>query len=192
MAYKLSKKTKVHIATMATRRKYKVLFDNRINALIASCTEQLYAKYQNDLFQGVDPVVLKACYKSDVLDLYSDDIDITNINPAMQFGSDKVKILKLQKPIYGATSRLYLHSIEDKTAYRDLLTFVKEVNGFYAALMDAMQPFKSAEKMLKALPWAEQFYPDEDKTPVCNVVPVSLIEKANELMGVTPEGKEHV
>lgn len=186
MAYKLNKKTKTHIADMATREKYKSLFDKKMASFVTDLTKQAYSHYQNELFEGVNPVVLKACSCTNSFDLYSDRIDIESISAALQYGSEKIEKLTLDRGIYGAGYRVFPGAIDDKHLYRDLLAFIKEVASFHSALMEAMQPFKSAEKMLKALPWAEKYYPEEDKTPTCNIVPISIIEKANELMGVAP------
>lgn len=192
MAYRLTKQTKSHIADRAVREKYKAAFDQKMKAFIADVTQQAYTIFQNEHFEGVHPVVLNACSSTTAFQLYNDSINIKPIYVALQHDREEIDHLQLDRRIYGGGHRIYGHEIKNKTLYRDLVVFIKEVLAFHAALMDAMQPFKSADKMLKALPWAEEFYPDHDKTPACNIVPVSLIEKANELMGVKPEGKEHV
>lgn len=65
-----------------------------------------------------------------------------------------------------------------------LTTFLKEASAARQTLLDAMAHYKSCKKMFAELPWTEEFYPESEKKPACNVVPVSTIAAANELMGL--------
>ncbi|WP_145507610.1 hypothetical protein [Yersinia hibernica] len=184
MAYKLNQKIKTHIADMATRNKHKAAFDKAFVAFKEDAYQQLYKKYQNELFEGVSPVVLETCDKTDRIDLCSDRIDVSAISTAMQLHSDKLEQFGIGRYVYGKSYAFYANDLSDKTALKKLMTTVRLIIQFRSDLLSAMAHFKSGEKMVSALPWTDKFYPEEDKTPTCNIVPVSVIEKANSLMGI--------
>lgn len=73
---------------------------------------------------------------------------------------------------------------KDNEVFKDLILLVKEIQSFEETIMQAMGGFKSASKMFAELPWTEDLYPQSEKKPICNIVPVSTIAKANDLMGV--------
>ncbi|WP_227719616.1 hypothetical protein [Yersinia proxima] len=187
MAYKLNQKIKNHIADMATRNKHKATFDKAFAAFKEDAYQQLYKKYQNELFEGLDPIVLKACDKADQIDLCSDRIDVSAISTAMQLHSDKLEKFGIGRNVYGGRYAFSAIDLSDKAALKKLMAIVKTITQFRSDLLTAMTHFKSGEKMVAALPWTDKFYPEEDKTPTCNIVPVSVIEKANSLMGVNPQ-----
>lgn len=187
MAYKLNQKIKTHIADMATRNKHKATFDKAFSAFKEDAYQQLYKKYQNEFFEGVDPIVLKACDKTDQIDLYNDQIDVSAISTAIQTRSDKLSRFSIGHHVYGKSYACCSSDLSDKTALKKLMSTVKTITQFRSDLLSAMAHFKSGEKMIAALPWTDKFYPEEDKTPTCNIVPVSVIEKANSLMGIRPQ-----
>lgn len=187
MAYKLNQKIKNHIADMATRNKHKAAFDKVFAAFKEDAYQQLYKKYQNELFEGVDPIVLKACDKTDQIDLYNDRIDVSAISTAMQLRSGELARFGIDHHVYGKSYACYASDLSDKAALKKLMATVKTITQFRSDLLSAMAHFKSGEKMVSALPWTDKFYPEEDKTPTCNIVPVSVIEKANSLMGINPK-----
>lgn len=187
MAYKLNQKIKNHIADMATRQKHKAAFDKVFAAFKEDAYQQFYKKYQNGLFEGVNQIVLEACNKTDLINLSNDSIDVEDISTAIQVNTKKLRIFSIDHYVYGQSYALYARDLSDKTALKKLMATVRTITQFKSDLLSAMAHFKSGEKMVAALPWTDKFYPEEDKTPTCNIVPVSVIEKANSLMGINPQ-----
>lgn len=109
------------------------------------------------------------------------------ISTAMQLRSGELARFGIDHHVYGKSYACYASDLSDKAALKKLMATVKTITQFRSDLLSAMAHFKSGEKMVAALPWTDKFYPEEDKTPTCNIVPVSVIEKANSLMGINPQ-----
>lgn len=111
-------------------------------------------------------------------------LDVQDIKVAMDYRDDYIEEVKLPKCIY--TGRYFLETahLTDKSKWDNLVELVKEIEKFQSILMSAMRPFKSGEKLIAKLPWAEQYYPEYDKHPTCSIVSFGEIEAANRLMGV--------
>ena len=189
---KLNKKIKTHIVEMAIRSKYKEQFDVLMQAVKDKAFEVAYVKYHNDDFKVLSERALALVQTSYCI----------NIN-RIQMGSNKrcgiergyclsvalqtrdwISSISLDKSIYGAQSTIY--NIEDcvEVELKALHTFLKETAKARETLEDAMSHYKSVKVMFKELPWTEEFYPEAEKKPVCNIVPVSTIAAANDLMGI--------
>jgi len=185
MSYKLSNKTKKHIADMATRQKYQATFNTALETFKRAILKELQIKNQSELFADLHPVVLAACNYQTTITLSSDKIDISSIRDAVSYRNDYIEILTLSARVYGESRYGSIYPDDTWSPHlKELRNVIDEIAHFRSTLSEALYPFRSGEKLIKALPWAEHFYPDADKTPTVNIVPVSLIEKANELMGV--------
>lgn len=189
---KLNKQIKTHIADMAIRKKFKAEFDTLMQAVKDAAYKGLYEKYHNADFEVLPERAKKIISRVRTVDWPTLDMEsyVYNgkergygLNVAFETRS-KLQEITLDKPILGPTYTIYNAYELFESEYKALTTFLKEVSEARNTLLAAMVHYKNADKMFKELPWTEEFYPEQDKKPKCNVVPVSTIAAANEIMGL--------
>jgi len=193
MALKLNKSIKTQIADMAIRSKYKAEFTERLKAVTDKAYSELYEKYHNDVF-GVLPQSVRPSLRA------SKQVDIPRLQMKIETSCGKeygyglnvafdtrarIDALTLDKEVIGTDYKFHNALELFEAGFKTLTNFLKTASEARQTLIDAMVHYKSAEKMFKELPWTEEFYPEQEKKPTCNIVPVSTIAAANELMGVS-------
>lgn len=189
---KLNKQIKTHIADMAIRKKYKAEFDNLMKAMSDKAYHGLYAKYNNGDFKVLPERSLKLVQNSKHVNIdtirmekrepYGRSIGY-GLNVSFQTRSE-IGTIELEKPILGASRTIYDADTLFADEYKAVIKLLKEASTARQTLLDAMAHYKSSKKMFSELLWSEDFYPEQEKKPVCNIVPISTIAAANELMGV--------
>lgn len=182
MAYKLNKSTKTHIAMRAVREKYFEKFHKAIVDFAEHAYNQFYVKYNNKLFENLPTEVLNVCKFNEIV--YIPCISLENINVALEHRLNYIRTIELPNRIFTSNYDLSSSDLENKDKLNDLVNLIKEIKDFNNTLMSAMYSFKSGEKLIAALPWAEAYYPECDKTPTCNIIPSGDIEQANKLMAL--------
>lgn len=189
---KLNKRIKTHIADMAIRKKYKAEFDNLMKAMSDKAYHGLYAKYNNDDFKVLPERSLKLVQNSKHVNIETIRMEKRErqgcsigyeLNVSFQTRSE-IGTIELEKPILGASYTIYNADTLFADEYKAVIKLLKEASAARQTLLDAMAHYKSSKKMFSELPWSEDFYPEQEKKPACNIVPVSTIVAANELMGV--------
>ena len=193
MALKLNKSIKTHIADMAIRKKYKGEFLAKMKAVSDKAYSELYAKYNNDDFSDLPERAL-SCVKR------AKDVDCTNLQMEIVsyagtqrgYGLNvafdtrrRIDCITMPHTIIGSDHKFYNAANLFDAEFKELTKFLNVASGARETLLNAMSHYKSADKMFKELPWTEEFYPESEKKPVCNIVPISTIVAANDLMGVT-------
>lgn len=193
---KLNKQIKTHIADMAIRKKYKAKFESKLAKLTVKAREVLIEINHNedfDLLPERAKRLIKKCNGVEIPSL----IMCSRIGgfPKVERGyqldiafdtySD-INSLSFDKPVYASGNHRGLASFPEELSedFKALQKFLKEASTARQTLLDAMAHYKSSKKMFAELPWSEDFYPEQEKKPACNIVPVSTIAAANELMGV--------
>lgn len=96
----------------------------------------------------------------------------------------EIECLTFDSPVYASGNYRGIASFPEELSedFKALQKFLKEASAARQTLLDAMAHYKSSKKMFTELPWSEDFYPEQEKKPACNIVPVSTIAVANELM----------
>lgn len=194
---KINKQIKTHIADMAIRKKYKAEFEKKLAALSVIGFDIVYDLNHNEDFD-VLPERAKALVQTvQGIDL-KDDIKMGSHRPYRHMPDrgylldtafqtrDTIGRIGFEKKVYSASNyRGDARQPEEFDAHvKDLHAFLKEASQARQTLLDAMAHYKSCKNMFAELPWAETFYPEAEKKPVTNIVPVSTIAAANELMAL--------
>lgn len=198
MALKLNKTIKTHIADMAIRKKFKAEFDAKMAALSDEAYNVLYAKYHNEDFEVLPErakVLIREARIVDMRNGFKMDYNANRVYGHAGYGLDiafqtnhDIGEIKLTKPVYAPSHYGRASSLEElDPSLNKLREFLKTVSEARDTLINAMTHYKSTDKMFKELPWSEEFYPEAEKKPTCNIVPVSTIAAANDIMGT---GKE--
>lgn len=181
---KLNKSIKRHIVQMAIRSKFETEFKSRLENLTVELKSVVDVETKAYLFKGLDSHVISCLRKTNRINFpYRQDINLSdNVKVALgaRYCLDRV-ILK-DAYVYGHD---HSYTLQDSPqCLKDFRSYCKEIETFAETIEGALACFKSAPKMFKELPWSEEFYPAEEKKPACNVVPVSTIAAANDLMGI--------
>lgn len=196
MNLRLNNKIKTHIADMAIRNKFKAEFDAKLANLCKVAEEELRKQYHNEDFD-VLPERAKALVPSTkCVFLGRNHIQM---NREIKYGVDRgyglnvafdtrlsIDFIELSKSVYARTSHSGNASLPDaaEPALKELISFLKECSKARDTLISAMAHYRTVKKMFAELPWTEQFYPEQEKKPTCNIVPVSTIAAANDIMGI--------
>lgn len=195
MTLKLNKQIKTHIADMAIRKKYKAEFEKKLAELSVIGFDIVYDLNHNEDFD-VLPDRAKALVQTvQGIDL-ENDIKMGSHRPYRHLPErgysldvafqTRVTIGRIgfDKKVYSASN--YRGDARQPEAFgvhvEELHSFLKEASQARQTLLDAMAHYKSCKKMFAELPWTETYYPEAEKKPTCNVVPVSTIAAANKLM----------
>lgn len=188
MALKLNKSIKIHIAQMAVREKFQCEFDVCYENVVNALSNEVYKQCNGVDFESLPESVMSCVRSTNNINIQSGCRSFISDELCVTFGVKDIGDFKSNKPFYGSDYRHYLRSTDGFSAeYTDLKMCVKESQKLFDALIDSMESFKSAAKMFAALPWSEKYYPESEKKPTCNIVPVTTINKANELMGVSTD-----
>lgn len=182
MKLKLNKTIKNHICQMAIRNKFEAEFKVVFNNICSDAGELFYKESNGELFESADPIILEAVKKCKSFEIDQTIYLSENTGVAIGFKFGYIKHFTATKFYYGKDCRTVLQ--KDNEVFKDLILLIKEIQSFEETIMQAMNGFKSASKMFAELPWTEDLYPQSEKKPTCNIVPVSTIAKANDLMGV--------
>ena len=187
---KINKQIKTHIADMAIRKKYKAEFTVLMRAMKDKAHSELYNEYHNEDFDLLPKRALNLVQRCGVV-----DISTLQMEHRVQYGRDtgyglhvafetrsSIQSITLDKEILGCGHKIYNASELFSDEYAALTAFLKEASQARQTLLDAMAHYKSCKKMFAELPWTETYYPEAEKKPVVNIVPVSTITAANELM----------
>lgn len=193
MTLKLNKQIKTHIADMAIRKKYKAKFTELLKAVTDKAYSELYDKYHNEDFDVLPARAFGALRKTKEVDIPS----LLMSSETHKFRTDRgyglnvafdtyrrIDSLTMAKVVIGTEYKFHNALELFEVEFKALTTFLKEASAARQTLLDAMAHYKSCKKMFAELPWTEEFYPESEKKPACNVVPVSTIAAANELMGL--------
>ncbi|AUR87790.1 hypothetical protein NVP1104O_40 [Vibrio phage 1.104.O._10N.286.49.A12] len=188
---KINKQIKTHIADMAIRKKYKAEFTRLLKAVTDTAYDELYAKYHNEDYDVLPQRALSAVEKTKEIDVPALIMDLEK----PRFGSERgyglnvafdtrrrIDSLSMEKAVYGTRYKFHNSFELYEKEFKALTTFLKEASQARQTLLDAMAHYKSCKKMFAELPWTETYYPEVEKKPVVNIVPVSTIAAANELM----------
>ncbi|AUR97099.1 hypothetical protein NVP1237B_40 [Vibrio phage 1.237.B._10N.261.52.C5] len=198
---KINKQIKTHIADMAIRKKYKAEFEKKLAALSVMGFDIVYDLNHNEDFD-VLPDRAKALIQTVQGIALKDDIRMGSYKPSRYYEErgylldtafqtrDTIERVGFDKKVYSASNyRGDAHQPEAFDApLKELHAFLKEASQARQTLIDAMAHYKSCKKMFAELPWTETYYPEAEKKPVTNIVPVSTIAAANELMGAVTNG----
>ncbi|QZI93269.1 hypothetical protein SIPHO075v1_p0046 [Vibrio phage PS65A.1] len=189
---KINKQIKTHIADMAIRKKYKAEFTELMQAMKDKAYSELYNKYHNEDFDLLPERALNLVQRCGTV-----DISTIQMEHKVQYGRDigyglhvafdtysSIQSITLDKQVLGCGHKIYNASELFSDEYAALTSFLKEASKARQTLLDAMAHYKSCKKMFAELPWTETYYPESEKKPVTNIVPVSTIAAANELMGL--------
>lgn len=189
---KLNKKIKTHIVDMAIRDKYKAKFDALMQAMRDKAYSGLYDEYHNEDFELLPERSRKYVGKTTYV-----DVPTIRVGNYLRHGVERgygldvalqtrntIEYIELGQPVYGTEHKFYNASDLFRDEYHDLVTFLKEASKARETLVNAMTHYRSCKKMFAELPWTEEYYPEHEKTPTVNLVPVSTIAAANGLMGV--------
>lgn len=179
---KLNKKIKNHICQMAIRNKFESEFKVVVSNICSDVGEIFYKESNGELFESVDPIILEAVRKCKSFEINQTIYLSENAGVALGCKFGYIKHFSATKFYYGKDYRTVLQ--KDNEVFKDLILLIKEIQSFEETIMQAMNSFKSANKMFAELPWTEELYPESEKKPTCNIIPVSTIAKANDLMGV--------
>lgn len=191
MALKLNKSIKLHIAQMAVREKFQAEFDNCHANFLNTLSDNLYLECKGVEFEGVSDVVMKCVRSTHNVRISSRVSIVVSDELKVIFGVRDLSNFRIEKPYYGTDYKKEIWDLSGvEQEYKDIRLCAKEAQKLFDVLIDSMDSFKSAAKMFAALPWAEKYYPESEKKPTCNIVPVTTINKANELMGVTTDEAE--
>lgn len=194
---KLNKQIKTHIADMAIRKKYKAEFDKKLENLSTVGLDIVYKANHNEDFD-VLPERAKALIRTVKGIELKNNINMGSYKPRRHYEESgylldtafqtysQIERIEFGKKIYGESNyRGYAYQTEGFEEHlKDLHAFLKEASKARQTLLDAMAHYKSCKKMFAELPWTETYYPESEKKPVANIVPVSTIAAANELMGL--------
>lgn len=195
---KLNKQIKTHIADMAIRKKYKAEFEKRLADLTVKARKTLY-----DINHNADFDVLPERAKHLIQTCSGVNLPNGIAMASYKYGYDKVERGFLLNIAFDTRKDITMLTFQGETVYapkdykgcaqwpeelngelKEFTNFLKEASQARQTLIDAMVHYKSTNKMFAELPWAEQFYPEQEKKTACNIVPVSTIAAANDLMGV--------
>lgn len=197
MPLKLNKSIKEQIADMAIRSKFKPEFDKRMGQLRENLHSVLFYENNNSDFDTLPDRAKKYISKASGVRLNQSIYMGSHIvgfdkretgfllNVAFETRRE-INMIKLNSQVYALSdySGNASFPVKCENEVKSLLSFLKTASETRQILIDAMTHYKSAEKMFKELPWSEDFYPPQEKKTKCNIVPVSTIATANELMGV--------
>ncbi|MGL9722046.1 hypothetical protein [Symbiopectobacterium sp.] len=125
--------------------------DAAYKAFINSCATQLYEKFEGKLFEGLPEKVLSACTYASSMRLYSDAVDVKDLNAALSIGRDKLSSVILGIKVYGYYSPS-LSDVPDRSSFKSLLSTVNTIRDFRNTLLAAMESFRSGEKLIASLP----------------------------------------
>lgn len=190
---KLNKQIKTHIADMAIRKKYKAEFASLLKAVTDKAYNELYDKYHNEDYDVLPQRALAAVEKTKEIDIPTllMGVEKPRFGPERGYGLNvafdtrrRMDCLSMDKAAYGTRYKFHNSFELYETEFKALTAFLKEVSKARQTLLDAMAHYKSCKKMFAELPWAETYYPESEKKPVANIVLVSTIAAANELMGL--------
>lgn len=193
MTLKLNKQIKTHIADMAIRKKYKAKFTELLKTVTDKAYSELYDKYHNEDFDVLPARASSALRKTKEVEIPSLLMSSETPRYGKEYGyglnvafdtRSRIDSLVLDKSVIGTDYKFHNALELFETEFKALTTFLKEASAARQTLLDAMAHYKSCKKMFAELPWTEEFYPESEKKPACNVVPVSTITAANELMGL--------
>lgn len=189
---RLNNKIKTHIADMAIRNKFKAEFDAKLANLCKVAEEELRKQYHNEDFD-VLPERAKALVSSAQyvhlgrggLEMHGENEHGFGLSVAFDTYR-KIHVIPVSKTVYAKTDYSGNARLPEaaEPALKELISFLKECSKARDTLISAMAHYRTVKKMFAELPWTEQFYPEQEKKPTCNIVPVSTIVAANEIMGV--------
>ena len=188
---KINKQIKTHIADMPIRKKYKAEFARLLKAVTDTAYDELYAKYHNEDYDVLPQRALSAVEKTKEIDVPALIMDLEK----PRFGAERgyglnvafdtrrrIDSLSMEKAVYGTRYKFHNSFELYEKEFKALTAFLKEASQARQTLLDAMAHYKSCKKMFAELPWTETYYPEAEKKPVTNIIPVSTIAAANELM----------
>lgn len=183
----LNNKIKTHIADMAVRNKFKAEFDAKLANLCKVAEEELRKQYHNEDFDTLPERAKALVSKVGEIRLGQSSLDLSGLGLNVAFDTYReVHTLPVSKTIYAKTDYSGRSRLPDtaEPALKEFISFLKECSKARDTLISAMAHYRTVKKMFAELPWTEQFYPEQEKKPACNIVPVSTIVAANEIMGV--------
>lgn len=193
MQYKLNKTIKEAIIKAALRHKYQ----EELNDLQEEVVEVLYKAARKACKQDyieslalpdeVKRVMKKAnrVYTGDSCNfIYMPNarkyLNVKDTRFRIYFGDDRL--------VYNDSSKVEYSQINKyasvKALEKKIRDFVKKVEDDLEKITVAVYSFSNAKKMFDEMSWTKDLYPDEFKPVGGQLVPVAVIEQANELMKV--------
>lgn len=184
MSFKLNKSIKKHIVQMAIRKKFEADYNDAFAAFKKGISQHVGKETKSHLFENLDTYVLSCVSKTNLVRLNSlDAIKFSdNVKIALYLRDDISQINLSEGCAYGTDYGYYCNEIPE--CLKEFKRFVFNIEEFAGIIEASLDCFKSANKMFKELPWTEGLYPASAKVTACNIIPVSTIAIANELMGV--------
>lgn len=168
---------------MAIRKKFETEYNAKFLALSGKLGDMARIKCKAYLFNGLDAYVLSRVKSTKRTNLgYRFKFNSCNVRTGLSIRNEYLTDIYVEKPIYGEDYHFNFKSGEDKELVKEFHLYVKEIEKFAETIESAICCFKSANKMFAELPWTEGLHPESEKAPVCNLVPVSAIALANDLM----------
>jgi hypothetical protein len=190
---KLNKTIKTHIADMAIRSKFKEQYIKELTELVLAVEGKLKEENHNSDFASLPDRALKLVRSTTFVDI---DIRMNKVERHGRVSGYGLNIafdtrneigrVKMREAVYCNASSYHGVNIPQSCdlEFGKFKSFLKMASDARQTLLDAMASYKSCKAMFAELPWSEEFYPAQEKKPECNIVPVSTIAAANELMGI--------
>lgn len=192
MALKLNKTIKTHIADMAIRSKYQEEYNDLTQSLKTALYDHFYLKFNNDDFKDLPERAMKHVRKTKSVYLGQEKLQmkmITLHNSDRGYGLDvafqtrsSIDIICMDDFVFGEDYRLHINDAA-KHELNELKLFLKSVADIRDILLESMASYRTANHMMNEMPWTKEFYPESEKKPSVDIVPLATISKANMIMG---------
>lgn len=196
MALKLNKTIKTHIADMAIRSKHQEEYNELMQALKTALYDHFYLKFNNDDFKDLPERALKHVKKTSSVYLGSEKIQMSKIvrsHTDRGYGLDVafqsrslIDCIYMDDLVFGEDYRFHICDAA-KVEIKELKSFLKSVAEIRDILIESMASYRTANHMMNEMPWTKGFYPESEKKPSVDIVPLATISKANLIMGSNDE-----
>lgn len=178
--YNYTKSTKLHILQMAVRKKFKDEFNSKMELAKEAMTVKAELMGDHKELSKL-PEHLHKNFESCSAIYYHGNRLIT-VNQGVSLESrEYIRNIELKRKVF--VKHTLVASLKDGDEIKGINLFLKEVDQFAMDVETALNTYSTYKKAVNALPWIEEFHPDFDKKPVCNLVPIDTINKVNKLMG---------
>lgn len=196
MALKLNKTIKTHIADMAIRSKYQAEYNELMQALKTALYDHFYLKFNNDDFNGLPERAMKHVKKTSSVYLSSEKIQMSKIEKRhieRGYGLDVafqtrslIDCIYMDDLVFGEDYRFHIADAA-RVEIKSLKSFLKATAETRDILLESMSSYRTANHMMNEMPWTKEFYPESEKKPSVDIVPLATISKANMIMGNNDE-----
>ena len=175
-----TKAAKEHILQMAVRKMFKDEFNKKHEELREALTVKAESMGDHEELARVVPEHLLKNLVSSSLACHYGNLIIRVDNYVALESKPSIRSIELVRVVYISSHKAA--ELVDSQEVKEFNKYVKTIDQAASEIETSLNSYRTYNKAVEALPWIEALHPDYMKSPVCNIVPISTINKVNEMM----------